>query len=148
MPPLRIVNRPSVTRLSDNFGRASDPYRFTTLKIVDRVVFRLSDNFARSHDPYRFTTLRIVGRVCQRVGRAPVSTALSGFVKTPEGVPLSGRTVRVFGDQAMVRYLGYTYSLVDGSFSISVSGGAGSRYTCVVQGEIGENISAFTNITE
>jgi len=93
-------------------------------------------------------TLRIIPPNITRLRPQTATCTLSGTVKTPLGVALPRRTVRVFGDQGMSLLLGSTQSLADGSFSVTVEGGAGSNFVCVVQGESGENAAVFSKIVK
>jgi len=92
--------------------------------------------------------LRVVDSGTVRMLPQISTCTLSGTVKSPMGVSLPRRTVRVFSDQSMATLLGSTYSLADGTFSITVHGGASSKFVCVVQGEEGENAAIFTGIVK
>lgn len=108
---------------------------------------RLIFNYPDRNNPYRRHRLRLSSANTKRIPLRPAVT-LSGFVKDINGTALPNRTVRVFGDQGMNQFLGNTYSGDDGSFSIQVVGGPGSRFVCTVQGEDGENMAVFTRISE
>lgn len=117
----------------------------STLRIVRPPRVHLVDNFPRRNDPRKNTGLRIVRARRVHMGAATAVT-LSGTVKDGSQTVLAGRTVRVFGDQGMILYLGSTSSAADGTFSITVPSGPGSRYTLVAQGEPGDNGTVFANV--
>lgn len=117
------------------------------LRIISISPVLLLDNHPRRNDPARLSTLRIVSPQ-PKIMVGPGTVTLSGTVKNADGVGLVGRSVRIYADQLMSVMLGHTYSGTGGAFSLSVPGGAGSRYVSVAQGEGSENAQVFINIVE
>lgn len=118
-----------------------------TLRIVRVRRVHLCDNLPRFNDPRKTTGLRIVRRRTVRIGVALTGT-LSGTVENTLGAALPYRTIRVYADQAMINFLGSTYSSASGTFSIAVPGGPASRYTLVAQGEPGENCTIIAYVVK
>jgi hypothetical protein len=116
------------------------------LRIVRPVRLRLTDNLPGFNNPRRLFGLRILSPVRLRVGTAPRTFLLSGTVKDGSGSGKLGRTIRIFADQGMGSPIAVTYTLSDGSWSVSVPGGPGSRFVAVEQGEVGENCQIFSMV--
>lgn len=117
------------------------------LRIVPPLRLRLSDNFGLRGSPYRNSRLRIINPIPLTMGKNTNTITIVGTVKNGDGIALADRTVRIFSNQAFTALLGATYTLGDGTFSVTVPGWSGCAPVAVAQGETGENAQILTKIT-